>query len=162
MSRPFTIRAKTQISAPIERVFRLSTCVAIVAEDLKMRPCSGCLDGCVRGGDTILWRGWKFCLPQTHESVIEAYDPPHFFRDRMVSGRFAEFEHDHAFEEVSGGVVELRDEVRFTMRWGWIGAWIGRLILEPHVRGLMMRRFERIKRLAEGDGWRTYLPDEQS
>ena len=119
-------------------------------------------EGCVRDRDTILWRGWKFGLPQEHESAIEAFDPPRFFRDRMLTGRFAEFEHDHGLEEVRDGIVELRDEVRFTMRWGWIGAWIGSLILVPHVRGLMSQRFERIKQLAEGEGWRAYFRDQQS
>ena len=95
-----------------------------------------------------------------HETLITGYDAPHFFQDTMGRGRFAHFQHDHRFRLVAGQdeTTELSDEVRFTMPFGWPGRVVGRLLMVPHIRGLLRRRFALLKRLAESDGWRDYLP----
>lgn len=77
----------------------------------------------------------------------------------MIDGRFAAFEHDHAFTYRDDGSVILRDEVRFTMPWETLGDHIGRWILLPHICALMERRFAHLKRIAEGEEWWEYLPD---
>lgn len=156
-SQVFVIRDETTACAPIERCFALSTHLAVVEMTLAMRPVSGRVEGAVAGGDTVLWRGWKWGLPHAHESLIEAFDPPRFFRDRMLSGRFAAFEHDHRFTVQEDGLVRLRDEVRFRMRWGGTGLMIGRTFVAPHIRKLLRERFALIKRLAEGEEWRHYV-----
>jgi ligand-binding SRPBCC domain-containing protein len=158
VARSFTVRDQIVVHAPIERCFLLSTNIEIVAQELKMRPIRGRTSGFVIGDDTIRWEGWQLCLPQFHESIIERFEPPLFFRDRMIAGRFATFEHDHAFTDQNGGTVLLQDEVRFTMPWGWLGEFLGQRLLVPHIRGLMQRRFVRLKRIAEGEEWRRYLP----
>lgn len=76
----------------------------------------------------------------------------------MITGRFASFEHDHNFTDRGDGTVLLRDEIRFTMLWGWLGNLIGRALVVPHVRALMRRRFTRLKQIAEGTDWQSYLP----
>ncbi len=124
-----------------------------------MRPISGRTSGLVTAGDTVLWHGWKFGLPQRHQSLIEAFDPPHFFRDRMIAGRFRTFEHDHAFEELGSNSVRLADELRFSMPLGPLGELIATTLLIPHIRGLMRRRFQRLKRIAESEEWQHYLPN---
>jgi ligand-binding SRPBCC domain-containing protein len=153
----FVIRDQAAIQAPIERCFALSTHLAVVEMTLAMRPVGGRLEGVVVSGDTVRWRGWKWGLRHEHESLIEAFDPPRFFRDRMIAGRFAAFEHDHKFTNQEGGKVLLQDEVRFTMRWGAAGLMIGRAAVVPHVRKLMQERFALIRRLAEGEEWRRYV-----
>lgn len=158
MAKVFVVRDSTVIRAPIERCFRLSTSIEIVQLELKMRPVRGRTSGLVAGGDTIRWQGWQLGLPQFHESLIEEFRPYGFFRDRMIAGRFAHFEHDHRLVETQEG-VRLSDELRFSMRWGWPGALVGRWLMIPHIRGLLRRRFALIKSLAEGDGWRRYLED---
>jgi ligand-binding SRPBCC domain-containing protein len=158
MVRQFTLRDEIVINAPIERCFLLSTSLEIVALELKMRPTRGRTSGLVTAGDTVRWQGWQLGLPQMHESLIEPFEPPIFFRDRMISGRFARFEHDHHFTDRGDGSVLLSDEVRFGMPFGWPGYLAGRYILEPHIRGLLHRRFALLKRLAEGEEWREYLP----
>ena len=160
VARSFTVRDEIVVRAPIERCFLLSTNIEIVEQELKMTPISGRTSGFVIGDDTILWEGWQLCLPQFHESIIEHFEPPVFFRDRMIAGRFATFEHDHAFTERDDGSVLLQDEVRFTMPWGWLGDFIGQRVLLPHIRWLMQRRFGRLKQIAEGEEWRTYLPND--
>ena len=152
------MRDEIAVHAPIERCFLLSTSIEIVEQELKMCPVRGRTSGFVIGEDTIRWEGWQLCLPQFHESIIEHFEPPLFFRDRMIAGRFASFEHDHAFTKRDDRSVLLQDEVRFTMPWGWLGNIIGERLLLPHIRGLMRRRFARLKRIAESEEWRKYLP----
>jgi ligand-binding SRPBCC domain-containing protein len=168
MARVFRLNHEILIYAPIERCFQLSTSLAIVEHELGMRPVPhqhpgrppARTSGLVTGSDTVRWQGWQLGLPQVHESLIEAFNPPLFFRDRMIAGRFASFEHDHAFTQQGDGIdgALLQDEVRFSMPFGWAGALVGRLILEPHIRGLLGRRFRLLKRLAESEEWREYLP----
>lgn len=157
MAHLFKLRESISIQAPSDRCFLLSTHLAIVQDELGMRPVRGKTEGFVTEGDTIRWRGWKFALPQFHESLIEAFDPPRFFRDRMLSGRFRTFEHDHAFETREDGSTRLSDELRFTMPFGSLGDLAGAVLLTPHIHNLMRRRFLRIKHIAESDLWQQYL-----
>ena len=145
--------------APIERCFLLSTSIEIVAQELGMRPVCGRTSGFVTGGDTVRWEGWRLGLPQFHESLIDRFKPPWFFRDRMISGRFGTFEHDHEFSDRGDGSVLLREEVHFTMPWGWAGDLIGQWVMVRDIRGLIKRRFARIKQMAESEEWRAYLPE---
>jgi ligand-binding SRPBCC domain-containing protein len=153
----FTLRDEIVARAPVERCFLLSTSVAIVERELGMHPVRGRTAGLVVGGDTVRWEGRQFGLPQFHESLIEMFEPPVFFRDRMIAGRFASFEHDHRFTDLGDGTVALADELRFTMPFGWVGELVGKWVLVPHIRGLMRRRFRLLKRIAEGEEWREYL-----
>ena len=154
MDRNFVLREELAIRAPIERCFALSTNLAVVEMVLKMRPVRGRMSGAVTGGDTVRWRGWKWGLPHVHESLIGPFMPPVFFRDRMIAGRFVEFEHDHHFRALEDGAVLLHDELRFTLPWGIAGRLIGNAIVKPHIQRLLRRRFELIKQMAEGEQWR--------
>jgi ligand-binding SRPBCC domain-containing protein len=156
----FTLRDSILIHAPIERVFALSTSVAIVERELGMHPApGGRTSGLVMAGDTIRWRGMQLGFPNYHVSLIvpETWVPPQFFQDRMIAGRFRSFEHDHRLTETVEG-TRLNDEVRFSMKLRWGGALTGRLIVAPHIRKLMRRRFHLLKRIAESDEWRQYIP----
>ena len=140
----FVVKDSTHIQAPIERVFRLSTSLAIVERELGMHPVAkgGATrtEGFVAGGDRIRWEGWQLGMPQYHVSLISEWRPNLFFQDRMVAGRFRTFSHDHEFTEI-GGQVLLKDTVRFSMKWGWVGRLVGKFVMVPHIRRLMARRF---------------------
>jgi ligand-binding SRPBCC domain-containing protein len=157
MARLFVLRDEVIVHAPIDRCFQLSTSVEIVQRELHMRPVRGRTRGLVIGGDTVLWQGLQFGLPQFHESRIEEFRPWAFFRDRMIAGRFRSFEHDHAFDLLPDGSVRMRDEIRFAMRWGWFGTVLGYLLLKPHIRRLLRRRFRLLKQIAESEEWRQFL-----
>lgn len=158
MARQFVLRDEVLVRAPAERCFLLSTSVAIVQRELGMRPVRGRTSGLVTAGDTVRWEGWQLGLPQFHESLIAPFEFPTFFRDSMIAGRFASFQHDHSFVDSGNGVVLLRDELRFSMPFGWAGALVGRWVMVPHIRGLLRRRFALLKRIAESEEWREYLP----
>lgn len=155
----FILRDSILIHAPIERCFALSTSLAIVERELGMKPVAGRTSGLVNAGDIIRWEGMQLGFPNFHVSLIppETWQPPRFFQDRMIAGRFRSFEHDHRLTDTGDGVL-LDDEVRFTMPLGWPGRLAGCAILVPHIRGLMQRRFHLLKRIAESDEWRNYLP----
>lgn len=157
----FTLRDSILIKAPIERCFALSTNIAIVEKELGMHPVAGRTTGCVQAGDTVRWEGWQLGFPNFHVSFIAHFDPPHFFQDRMLQGRFRTFEHDHRFHEADGGVL-LEDELRFTMPFGVPGRAVGRIVLVPHIRRLLRERFAMLKHIAETEAWRQYLCPETS
>ncbi len=160
LNHMFTVRDRITIHAPLDRCFRLSTSVAIVEKELKMHPVRGKTTGLVNAGDTVRWEGWQLGLPQFHESLISNFVPNTFFQDTMTAGRFASFQHDHAFLDAGNGSVTLSDELRFSMPFGWPGRLVGRFIMVPHIRGLLQRRFQLLKRIAEGEEWRSYLPSD--
>jgi ligand-binding SRPBCC domain-containing protein len=157
----FVLKDHIHIEAPIERCFLLSTSLALVERELGMHPLPGTqgerTSGLVVAGDRIHWKGWQLGLPQYHVSLISAYEPNRFFQDKMVAGRFRFFQHDHFFTEIEGQVL-LKDAVRFSMPFGRIGRWVGKRIMVPHIRRLMHRRFNLLKRIAESEEWRNYLP----
>jgi ligand-binding SRPBCC domain-containing protein len=159
MAHTLIVRDEILVRAPAERCFLLSTSVAIVECDLEMHPVRGRTSGLVIAGDTVRWQGWQLGLPQFHESLIGPYEPYVFFQDRMIAGRFQSFEHHHRFTDKGDGTVLMSDEVRFTMPLGWAGDLVGRCLLVPHIRRLLKNRFARLKRIAEGEEWKLYLPE---
>lgn len=155
----FRVKESMHLRAPIDRCFLLSTSVPLVQKILGMKPVSGRTNGLVEMNDRVVWRGWKFGLPVTHETLITAYDRPNFFQDTMAKGQFAHFHHDHRLEEV-GGQTLLVDVVKFSLPFGAAGRLVGRWIVVPHVLGLLRRRYALLKRIAEGEDWARYLPQE--
>jgi ligand-binding SRPBCC domain-containing protein len=155
----FRVKESMHVHAPIDRCFLLSTSVPLVAKILGMKPVSGHTSGLIEMNDRVLWRGWKFGLPVSHETLITAYDRPNFFQDTMARGQFAHFHHDHRLEEVDGHTL-LVDVVNFSLPFGAAGKLVGRMIMVPHVQGLLRRRYAMLKRIAEGDDWARYLPPE--
>ena len=154
----FTLRMSSIVAAPIDRCFLLTSAIALVQEELGMRPGSGRTSGLVVGGDTVRWQGWQLGLLHHHESLISGYQRPVFLQDTMLQGRFQSFQHDHHLRELPDGTTELRDEVRFSLPFGVLGRVVARWIMVPHILGLLRRRFERIGRIATTDAWRNYLP----
>ena len=154
----YIVKDSVHINAPIERVFLLSTHIEIVRQSLGMRPVAGKTTGMVLPGDTVEWRGWKFGLPQMHTSIISGYDEPTFFQDTQLRGRFARFQHDHHMEWVDGYTLAY-DKVKFSLPFGVLGKIVAKNIMVPHITGLLAHRFSVLKRIAEGDEWKSYLPD---
>ena len=152
----FVIRDRIHVMAPIERCFLLSTHVDLVARTIGMKPVTGRASGLVKAADRVVWRGWKFGMPQRHESRVTGYSAPTFFQARMAQGRFEVFRHDHKFIEI-GGQVLMEDTVQFALPLGSVGRLVGRHVLIPHIRRLMRRRFALLKQVAESEEWRAYL-----
>jgi len=154
----YTISDTMHINAPIERCFLLSTSIDLVALSLNMKSVMGKTTGLIEANDQLVWHGWKFGLPQMHETLITGYDRPNFFQDTQGRGRFKRFQHDHSFSQI-GGHTLLHDKIRFTLPFGFIGDIVAKHILVPYVSALLHRRLQMLKRVAESEEWRKYLPD---
>ncbi len=154
----YTVSDTIHINAPIDRCFLLSTSIDLVRRTLGMRPMAGKTTGLIELNDLILWHGWKFGLPAMHQTLITKYQRPTFFQDSMKHGRFKRFQHDHEFTEI-GGHTLLHDKVRFSLPMGLLGDVVAKQIMVPHIAGLVQRRFQLLKRVAESEEWREYLPE---
>ena len=157
----FTISDSIFINAPIDRCFLLATNVELVGRTLGMKPIEGKTSGLLAVDDRLLWAGWKFGVPQMHESLISQYERPAFFQDTMERGRFKRYQHDHYFYEMDERTV-LNDKIRFTMPLGIMGRMVGKFILVPYLSKRLRRRLVLLKRVAESrQEWRKYLPENE-
>ena len=156
----FTISDSIFIKAPIERCFLLSTNIELVGRSLGMKPIEGKTRGMIVADDKLLWAGWKFGLPQMHESVVTRYERPAFFQDTMARGRFKRYQHDHYFYEMDERTV-LNDKIRFTMPLGIVGRLVGQFVLVPYLSRKLRRRLTLLRKVAENrKEWQKYLPEE--
>jgi ligand-binding SRPBCC domain-containing protein len=156
----FVVSDRIHVNAPIERCFLLSTSLELVSRSMKMQLAtdeSTRAAGLVESGDLVVWRGRVFGLPHRHESLIARYERPHFFQDTMMRGRFRRFQHDHFFTEI-GGRTLLNDKIRFSLPLGGVTRPVGRFMVTPYLSRLLRQRLELLKRVAEGNEWRQYLP----
>jgi ligand-binding SRPBCC domain-containing protein len=149
----------TQIAAPIERCFDLARNI-----DLHMastnhtgeRAIAGVTTGMIGAGQVVTWEGRHFGLMFKHTSRITELKFPNHFQDAMVRGMFRSFCHDHFFESRNGGTL-MEDVLVFEAPYGFVGKLIERTVLEKHLRLLLEKRNDCIKRVAESDEWKSYL-----
>lgn len=156
----FTVSDTIHINAPIDRCFLLSTHVGLAARTLEMQPVKGTTEGMVGLDDRVVWTRWRFGLRQVHESLITRYQRPEFFQNTMARGWFRKYQHDHQFVEIDGQTL-LIDKLRFSMPLGRMGRKLGKRVAVPAIAGLLRRRLELLKQVAESDEWRRYLAEEQ-
>ena len=154
----FTISDSIYINAPIDRCFLLSTNIELVGRTLGMKPLEGKTSGLLVADDRLLWAGWKFGMPQMHESLITQYERPNFFQDSMGRGRFKRSQHDHYFYVMDERTV-LNDKIRFTMPLGFLGRWVGQFVIVPYLSRRLRRRLVLLRKVAQNSKeWRKYLP----
>ncbi|GGG66634.1 SRPBCC family protein [Edaphobacter dinghuensis] len=156
----FVVSDRIHVNAPIERCFLLSTSLELVKQSLKMNLVAGAstrTSGLVEGGDRLTWQGWVFGLPHRHETLISKYERPDYFQDAMERGRFRRFQHDHFFTEI-GGRTLLNDKIRFSLPLGALTRPLGQWVVTPYMSRLLRHRLELLKRVAESDEWKRYLP----
>lgn len=145
----------TSIDAPVERVFDLCRSVdahVATAGASGERAVGGVTTGLLGLGDEVTWSarhfGWRWRLT----SRITQFDRPRHFRDSMVSGVFARFDHDHEFDS-DGEATRVRDVFDFTSPWGPLGRLADVLLVTRHMRRFLERRMLGIKQIAESTGW---------
>ena len=95
-----TIKLETKINAPLERVFDLSRCIDLHEATMTKhheKAVSGVTKGLINLNETVTWEATHFGLRQKLTSKITEFERPNHFRDSMVKGAFARFDHDHFF-----------------------------------------------------------------
>jgi len=76
----------------------------------------------------------------------------------MVRGAFKRFCHDHYFTAQGRDGTLMGDRMEFEAPLGVLGWLAERLVLERHMRRLLHRRNQCIKRAAESGGWKGFSP----
>ena len=154
------IELTTPIAAPIERCFDLARSIDLHMASTNQtgeRAVAGVTTGMIGAGEMVTWRGRHFGCMVTHTSRISAFAFPKHFQDSMVRGVFKRFCHDHYFEAQPGATI-MADVMEFEAPCGFLGRLIERAMLGKHLRLLLEKRNDCIKRVAESGEWKNYLP----
>ncbi len=157
--RMIRIELVTQIAAPVERCFDLARSIDLHMASTEWtgeQAVAGVTSGLIGAEQEVTWKGRHFGFMISHTSRITAFDRPNYFQDCMVRGSFRTFCHGHFFE-VRDGVTLMKDEMCFAAPFGVLGSLVERLILKQHMLGLLLRRNQHIRRVAESDDWQRYV-----
>jgi hypothetical protein len=144
------IRITTQIKAPVDRCFKLSTTIDLDLAASRSTSKS-VIDGVANG----------LGYPIIQQSRMADCRPYSFFRDVMVEGAFKFYQHDHHFAPMNDG-TRVRDELRFAARRGLLGILAEKLFLRRRLTRFLRRRNELLKKVAESEEWRRYIIEESS
>ncbi len=153
------IKIEVAINAPVERVFDLARCIDLHEETMSKhdeKAVAGKTTGLINSGETVTWRAKHFGVAQKLTSKITAFERPHHFRDSMLAGAFARFDHDHFFDE-SNGETKMRDVFDYDSPLGFLGKIADALFLENYMRKLLTERNDLIKQIAESERWRRFI-----
>jgi ligand-binding SRPBCC domain-containing protein len=130
-------------------------------EQTRERAVAGVTSGLMSLGQEVTWRARHFGVWQHLTSRITAFQRPVHFRDSMVRGTFRRFDHDHFFA-VRGEITVMRDVFDFEAPLGILGRVAERLFLIDYMRRFLLKRHEFIKKVAETEEWRRYLPQDRA
>ena len=148
------------VAAPPARCFDLARSVDAhvqsTAETVE-RAVGGRTAGLLELGDEVTWRARHLGVTQDLTSRITAFDRPRHFRDSMVRGAFARFDHDHYFEPANGATL-LHDVFDYRAPLGPLGWLAERLFLSVYMRRFLLTRMHALKALAESDDWVRFVP----
>jgi ligand-binding SRPBCC domain-containing protein len=150
------IRSVTQVKAPMERCFKLAVSIDLQMAATGQKAIDGTTSGLIGPGETVTWQSPGLIGKVTHKNLIEVWRPHTYFRDIMVDGPFAAFEHDHHFAPMNDG-TRIRSEIRFTSSKGVLGRISEKFFLRKRMAKLLRQQNALLKRVAESDEWHEYL-----
>ena len=153
------IRVETEISAPPALCFDLTRSVDLHLTSTgasRERAIAGVTSGLIGAGQEVTWSARHFGIRQQLTSRITAFDPPHHFRDSLVRGAFARFDHDHYFEPHDGG-TRMIDVFDYSAPLGVLGRLAEWLVLNRYMRRLLVERGAGIQAVAESGDDARYL-----
>ena len=153
------IRVETDIKATPAVCFDLTRSVdlhIISTGDSGERAVAGVTSGLIGEGQEVTWSAKHFGIRQLLTSRITAFDRPRHFRDSLVRGAFARFDHDHFFEPHAGG-TRMIDVFDYAAPLGLLGRVAERLFLNRYMRRLLVERGLGVKAVAESGDHARYL-----
>ncbi len=153
----------TRIHAPIERCFDLARSVEVhLLGNIHFGESAVATGGRTRGligeGESVTWRARHFWFWHELTSRITRFERPNYFRDVMTRGIFRSMAHDHDFRRLPGGETEMRDAFAFAAPLPLVGRAAEIAFLGRYMRRLLRERNAVIRRVAETEEWRNYLP----
>ena len=149
----------TRIRAPMDVVFDLARSIDLHEESTAQtneRAVAGRTAGLIGLGETVTWEATHFFVKQRLTVEIVAFDRPRHFRDRMVSGAFRRFDHEHDFEEIGDETIMV-DRFDYTSPLGPLGTLADLLFLKRYMRRLLTKRNGIIKQVAESGRVEPFL-----
>ncbi len=152
------IELETLIRAPIERCFDLSRSVdvhLVSAESTNERAVAGVVTGLLNLGDTVTWEAKHFGVNHRMTVTISEFERPKMFADIQVKGPFKSFRHTHSFESADTMTL-MKDVFEFVCPFGVLGSLVDPIITR-HLRKFLIERNQVIKKIAEGEAWRSIL-----
>lgn len=156
------IKLETIVYAPIERVFDLARSIDLHVASMSAsdeKPVAGVMSGLIGMDETVTWEATHFGVRQRLTSKVTGLERPRFFRDSMVSGAFARFDHDHFFDQTNENETVLRDRFDYDSPLGILGNIADWLFLESYMTRMLEERNCLIKQTAESDEWRKFLSE---
>lgn len=154
------IEIEVEINAPVERAFDLARCIDLHEETMSRtneKAIEGTTKGLINLGETVTWQATHFGIRQKLTSKITGFDRPFHFRDVMLKGAFKRFTHDHFFEQ-KGAKVLMKDVFDYDSPFWILGKIADALFLESYMTKLLTERNLLIKKVAESEDWRKFLP----
>ncbi len=125
--------------------------------EIAARAVGGRLTGLSEDRDTTVWSARFLGVRFAMETRIEDFAPPACFRDVMIRGSLRTFAHLYRFVPLADGGCLMSDELQVEAPFGPLGRLAERLYLVRRMEGLVRRRLDHIRAVAEGDAWRRYL-----
>jgi ligand-binding SRPBCC domain-containing protein len=153
------IKLQTEIKADRNIVFDLSRSIdlhKISTEQTNEEAIAGKTSGLIGMNESVTWRAKHFGIYQKLTSKITEYDRPKYFADEMAKGAFAEFKHEHHFEESNGGTL-MTDFFDYKSPFGILGKLADKLFLEKYMIELLTERNRIVKEFAESDKWKEVI-----
>lgn len=142
----------TEIDAPVDRVFDLARDVDLHRASMGRygeEAVGGVTSGLVGLGEEVMLQARHFGRRWTLTSRVTAFEPPWFFRDSLVRGPFARFDHEHRFVETGERRTLMIDRFEYTPPLGVLGRLADHLFLERYMRRVLGERQQAIKGAAE-------------
>lgn len=154
-----TIKITTQINAPIQRCFDLSTSIdlhKISASKSKEQAIKGKTQGLIKLNETVTWKAKHFGFWHKMKIKITEYERPKYFVDEMITGTFKFMRHRHEFEQ-SKNVTIMTDTFEFSSPFGVLGKLVDKLILKKYMANFLKERNDVIKEFAESEKWKQVV-----
>jgi len=148
------------VAAPPSRCFDLARSIDAHVQSAAAtgeRAVGARTSGLLALGDEVTWRARHLGVWQELTSRITVFERPLHFRDTMVRGAFARFDHDHYFEPVNDGTL-MRDVFEYRAPLGPLGSVAERLFLTAYMRRFLSARMRELKALAESEAWIGFVP----
>ena len=159
----------TIIHAPIERCFDLSRSVEVhllsnVHSGEQALASGGVTTGLVGLAEQVTWRAKHFGVWQDLTSKTTALQSPTHLQITMIRGIFRSMQADHRFQTLPSGatgmteMTEMKDVFSIAAPLPLLGPLAEALFLRRYMLALVRERNAVIKRVAESDEWKKYLP----
>jgi ligand-binding SRPBCC domain-containing protein len=158
-----TLDVLTIVNAPIDRCFDLARSVEVhLAGNIHWGEEAVALEGVTSGlidlGQQVTWRAKHFAVRHKLTSKITEMDRPGSFQDVMMEGPFHSMTHDHYFRSLPAGGTEMRDLFILEAPLAIFGRLAEMVFLRRYMLALLRERNAVLKRIAESEEWRKYLP----